>query len=136
MKRLSKHGKKRTILVRRLISEEPTTVLVVSSEKKDVYGNLIVKEKQIEKDTIIYEEKEMPVNYFDLRPAIKFFMEKAVDITHTAKARDMPVLRLLRGNQISDLASKYAYAQKQQEQEKASAMQTIRNQLDSLDTNR
>ncbi len=126
MRRLAKHGKTKTVFIKTpVVSEEEQKVFVwnVKSERLELH--------EITKGVFLYEERTIPVNYFDLRSSIQFFMEKAVDICHTSKALDGTGVKLIKSLALPDRAGDIMYSRPTEEQSKSNVdrIQDLADQL-------
>lgn len=127
MKRLRKYGKTKKVFIK---------TPVLSEDEQKVYVWDVVSERLvfhvIPKGTFLYEEREIPVNYFDLRSSIQFFMEKAVDICHTSKALDGTGVKLIKRLNLPEKASEIMYKSQEDNERMGSAMDRLQDMADRI----
>ncbi len=127
MKRLSKHGKTKSVYIKTLIESEKNNKIYILNKQTNK-----IEFQEIPKGTFLYEEKEIPMNYFDLRSSIQFFMEKAVDICHTSKALDGTAMKLIKRLNLPTKAADIMYKTPEEQAQKGSTMDQMQDMADRI----
>ena len=130
MRRLAKYGRTKKVFIKTpVVAEKDNKVYIWNKEVSKMECH------EISKGTFLYEERTIPMNYFDLRSSIQFFMEKAVDICHTSKALDGTAVKLMRRLNLPEKAGDIMYKNAEETQSQGgSALDRLQDMADSLNS--
>ena len=106
-KMLSKFGERKKVLVN-LYKVLPKTQVFLFKGEKD--GKPILEERIVEEELPLMVERDVPEDFFNLNPAITYFLNKMIALAHISKGVDGNAARLSHHQSISETASRYNYA--------------------------
>lgn len=107
-KTLAKFSKSKKVLVNLYKIPQKTEVYLYKGyDRKN--QKPILEKRIVEEELPVYVEREIKEDFFNLNPAIDYFLNEAVSIAHVSKGVDGNAARLSHHQSISEVASKFNY---------------------------